>query len=93
MFITNINDATGNALQVGTGPNAWLFNTSPFASLNGCFLSIRSNALGTGWSNILYSFDCFGNLKCNSIQTTSTISIINADAAQTTISVGYIWSK
>ena len=56
---------------LGTGPNGWLFNTYPFAALNGCFLGIRSNALGTGWSNTLYSFDCFGsltltsNLKCN----------------------------
>ena len=47
-----------------------LFNTYPFASLNGCFLGIRSNAIGGSWSNTLYSFDCFGsltlisNLKC-----------------------------
>ena len=32
-----INDSTGNALQVGTGPNAWLFNTYPYVALNGCF--------------------------------------------------------
>ena len=67
----------------------------PFASLNGCFLGIRSNAIGGTRSSTLYSFDCYGsltlskNLNCNSIQTTSTISSINADPSQTTISVGY----
>jgi len=63
-----INDATGNAFQVGTGLNAWLCNTYPYASLNGCFLGIRSNAIGGSWSSTLYSFDCFGTLKCNNTQ-------------------------
>ena len=91
----NIVDSTGNAMVLGTGPNAWLFNTYPFVALNGCFLGIRSNAIGGSWSSTLYSFDCFGsltlakNLNCTSIQTTSTFSIINGDPAQTTISVGY----
>ena len=92
----NIYDATGNALQIGTGTNAWLFNTYPFASLNGCFLGIRLNAIGGTWSSTIYSFGCYGNLtlannlNCTSIQTTSTISTINGDPAQTTISVGYM---
>ena len=57
-----INDSTGNAFQIGTGPNAWLFNTYPYASLNGCFLGIRSNAIGGSWSSTLFNLDCTGNL-------------------------------
>ena len=93
----SINDSTGNAFIVGTGPNSWLFNTYPYASLNGCFLGIRSNAIGGSWSSTLFSLDCYAsltlskNLNCTNIQTTSTISIISTDPPQPTISVG--WSK
>ena len=34
--------------------------------------------------------DCYGTLNCNKIQTSSTISSINGDPAQTTISAGYV---
>ena len=37
----------------------------------------------------IISLDCYGNLNCNKIQTSSTISRMNGDPSQTTISVGY----
>jgi hypothetical protein len=81
----NIVDSTGNAMVLGTGPNAWLFNTYPFAALNGCFLGIRSNAIGGSWSNTLFSLDCFGSLTlnnglvCKNIQVNPSTSSPNAN--------------
>ena len=88
----NIVDTTGNSLIIGTGSNKWLFNTYTSAS----FLQLQSFAIGGAWSNTLFGLDCYGNvsfsgnLNCNKIQTSSTISSINGDPSQTTISAGYV---